>query len=238
MIAIIGHGNVACHLEKALKDKVDIAMVNSRTLENLPENPDVILLCVSDNAISEVFEKIKDHEAIIAHTSGSIPMSALNRNKGKFGVFYPLQTFSKNSNLSYSEIPVFIEGNSEETVNKLKELACLFSNNINEADSTKRKNLHLASVFACNFTNALAGIAGDILKDSDLDFSIILPLLKETVRKLGTLTAAEAQTGPAKRGDTKVINEHLSMLKGKEQLQQIYSLLTQYIQNKTLPNTK
>ncbi|MCH5228009.1 MAG: DUF2520 domain-containing protein [Muribaculaceae bacterium] len=228
-VAIVGNGNVASHLFQALRDKIETVLVNSRTLEGFPPDADIVLISVSDNAIEEVFSRLPHTAAVMAHTAGSVPMDVLNKNVAGYGVFYPLQTFTKGVELNYREIPVFIEGNSQETVERLKALASLFSDNVKEADSEARKKLHLASVFACNFSNALAGISQEILKESALDFKDLLPLMKQTINKLASLSATEAQTGPAVRGDTKVMNAHLKMLEDKPLFQEIYTLLSDYI---------
>lgn len=243
MIEIIGRGNVAFHLQKALNKETEAILVNPHTLEesglNSDNPPELILLAVSDDAIPEVAEKIKklleaseinkNSGLTIAHTAGSVPISTLRGITKNFGVFYPLQTFSKNNALDYSEIPVFIEASNPETLNYLKKIAFLFSKNVREADSEARKTLHLASVFACNFTNALAGIAENILSESGIEFSALLPLMKQTVRKLETMTPSEAQTGPAVRGDRKVMEAHLRMLDSKPELQHLYQTLSTLI---------
>ena len=239
MIAIIGRGNVASHLFNALKDKTNVCLVNPHTLEGFPMDPEIILISVSDNAIGEVLDKLPETSAIVAHTAGSIPMDILKDKTEKYGVFYPLQTFTKDTPLDYSEIPVFIEGSSPEIESKLRNLAALFSQNIHVASSEVRKNLHLASVFACNFTNALAGVSENILQDSGLSFKVLLPLMKQTLAKLENLSPKEAQTGPAVRGDTNVINAHLQMLESNPALQQLYLTLSHLINpslNKTLFN--
>ena len=229
MLAIIGRGNVASHLFTAFKDKMEIRLVNPHTLEDLPENPDVILLSVSDNAISEVIEKLPDKGCIVAHTSGSIPMDVFKDKYKKYGVFYPLQTFTKETELNYREIPVFIEGNEDEARADLKKLASLFSDNVKEADSEIRKKLHLASVFVCNFTNALMGIGEELIDNTPVDKSDLLPLVNQTIKKLNMMSPKEAQTGPAVRGDSKVIESHLSMLEDKPDYQKLYSIFTDII---------
>ena len=231
MISIIGNGNVATHLYNALKDKTEISIINSRSLETLPQNTDVILICVSDNAISEIVSKLPSSDAIIVHTSGSIPMDILKKYGLEYGVFYPLQTFTKGIDLEYSEIPVFIEGSSERVVEKLKEIASLFSNDIHNADSEMRRKLHLASVFACNFTNALARISQSLIEKSGIDFSVLRPLMKQTIKKLDVISPEEAQTGPAVRGDSIVIDKHLEMLSDHPDLKMLYQQMTKIIQN-------
>ena len=229
MIAIVGSGNVATHLYKALKDRTEVCLVNPHSLEGLPSKADIILISVKDKAIGEVVNNLPGSNAIIAHTAGSVPMEILKGKSEHYGVFYPLQTFSKDIELNYSEIPVFIEGSTPETIKNLKETASLFSEKVLEADSQARKQLHLASVFACNFSNALAGIAQGILNESDLDFSVLIPLMKQTVDKLEKLSPKDAQTGPAVRGDIQIMENHLKMLQNQPLLQEIYSLLSSYI---------
>lgn len=251
MIAIVGSGNVAHHLYEALKGKTEVKQVNSRTLQGMPVEPDLILMCVSDDAIAEVAEKLRianiNHEQsqpILVHTAGSVSMDVLKDKSDKIGVFYPLQTFSKESDLDYSCIPVFIEGNTEEVKEKLREVAELITQDIRYADSATRQRLHLASVFACNFTNAMAIMAEDILKDTGLPFSTLLPLMHQTVKKLDHLEPKASQTGPAKRNDRQVIEHHLEMLEkhGEEgvyagnYLKDIYALISDYIQETTKPN--
>lgn len=229
MIAIIGSGNVAVHLYKALSDKVPTLLINPHTLEGLPKDADIILIAVADKAIEEVAGKIKNKNSVVAHTSGSIPMDVL-KNVGKnIGVFYPLQTFSKGREINYKEIPLFLEGNSSEIIFKLKKLGSLFTNNIYEADSAKRKKLHLASVFACNFTNALASVSEKLLENTGYDFKVLHPLMKETIQKLETLSPGEAQTGPAVRKDEKVIEDHKKMLEDQPDLKLLYSIFSDYI---------
>lgn len=229
MISIIGRGNVATHLYKAFKDKVDVIMVNPHSLEEIDYKSELILISVTDNAIKEVAGNLKPSNALIAHTSGSIPLKELEGVSDNIGVFYPLQTFTKGVDLDYSQIPVFIEASSQENIEKLRFYASLFSNSVAFADSGARKKLHLASVFACNFTNALAGIAQNILKDTGIEFKTMLPLLKQTINKLDSLSPKEAQTGPAARGDSKVIESHLEMLKDSPHLYQLYDILSKII---------
>ncbi len=228
IVAIIGTGNVATHLCKALGDNVTLHHVNPHTLEGMPEYADFVIISVKDSVIGEVAQRLPGKHGIMAHTSGSIPMSELEGCGNAYGVFYPLQTFTKGVELDYSEIPFFIEGNTEETTASLSEVARLISENVREADSESRKMLHLASVFACNFSNCLVGIADKLLKDCGMDYKVLLPLLKQTVTKLDLLTPAEAQTGPAARLDTPVMNRHMEMLNdmGKQNLAEIYADLS------------
>lgn len=231
MISIVGKGNVATHLYEAFKNKVDVVMVNPHTLEDLPTHSDIIIVCVSDNAIEEVASRLPQSNAIVVHTSGSMPMDILHSHTKFYGVMYPLQTFTKGVFLNYEEIPVFIEGMNDDVVKKLKTIAALFSKDIREADSVSRLKLHIASVFACNFINALARISKDLMDESGIDFSALKPLMKQTINKLDVLSPKEAQTGPAVRGDSMVINRHLEMLSSRPKIQNLYQQLTDIIQD-------
>lgn len=228
-INLIGSGNVATHLERAFKDKAEIFVVNPHTFEGFNTNADFSIIAVSDNAIREVAAKIPDSESIIAHTSGSTPADILSFKGNKYGVFYPLQTFSKARDLNYKEIPFFIEACDDDTESRLLKLASLVSDNVSIADSEKRKALHVASVFACNFANHLWNIADQILKNNGLHFNMIQPLLKETLNKTKDLTPAQAQTGPAIRKDTNTMASHLDFLSDNIEWSELYRMISSCI---------
>lgn len=226
-IAVVGSGNVASHLFKALsKAGADVCIVNSRTLEGLPSSTDVALIAVKDMAIAEVAARLKGKAGTIAHTSGSTPMEVLKDSAPAYGVFYPMQTFTKGVELDYSDIPFFIEGSDTATADTLSRIAASISDSVVAADSERRRLLHLASVFACNFSNHLVAIADEILKGDGMDYRMLLPLLRQTVKKLETLSPAEAQTGPAARLDFKIMNRHIEMLQDRPVLREIYEDLS------------
>lgn len=236
IISIIGNGNVATHLYRAfnriaptLSSLPEVKIINSRTLEGLPEMSDLLLISVKDDAIKDVAERLKGKGKLMAHTSGSVGMEILNGCCDKTGVFYPLQTFSKEKELDYEEIPFFIEGEDEETAGELADYARLISRNVTFADSQQRKQLHISAVFACNFSNHLVALADKLLQENGMDYKLLLPLLKETVKKLETLTPQGAQTGPAVRGDLKILKSHEEMLKDNKEMLEIYRLLSESI---------
>ena len=235
-INIIGRGNVATHLYKALKGKADCVIVNPHTLEELDNDADFSLISVSDSAISSVLQSLPQLKGIVAHTSGSTDISVFKQTEWegasalhKCGVFYPLQTFSKEKEIIYSEIPLFIEAYTSECEKKLIDLGNLISDKTYPCDSTKRKHLHIASVFSCNFVNHLWALSYDYLQQNGLDFDMLLPLIRETVKKSQTGDPAECQTGPAVRGDMKIINSHLDALTGYPEMKRIYQILSESI---------
>ena len=244
---IIGAGNVATQLAPALGRHLSIKAVFSRTYSNaetlaerishdvvafddLQQIPlsDLYIISVNDDAIAEVIEKTKTMtDGIWTHTSGSCPASVFAGFKKNYGVFYPLQTFSKNKEVDLSEIPFLIEGNNRPTTDFLVSLAEKISRTVLEVDSRRRTAVHIAAVFACNFVNYLWSEASDILNKSGMNISVLKPLLRETLAKLDELTPLEAQTGPARRNDRDIIDKHLGMLEGRPN--EIYRLLTDCI---------
>lgn len=235
-VAIIGRGNVGTHLSRALSSKVYVTVVNPHTLAELTGTEDIILISVSDAALPEVAGNLASHihakcNPIVAHTSGTTPMDVLSGLDVPYGVFYPMQTFSKDVDLNYADIPMFIEGSDAEVSDVLTELAGSFSDHVHYADSDKRRKLHVGSVFACNFANHLWALSEKWLKENGLDFSMMHALIRETTRKALSNSPASVQTGPARRHDAPTIKSHLKMLEGNPQLHDIYKILTDSIEN-------
>lgn len=232
-ISIIGGGRVATHMCVALSDKADeLISVNSRTLEDLPLDSDIYIISVSDDAIEQVAARLPRLAGIVAHTSGSVPMDILAPYADRYGVFYPLQTFTKGVEPDYARIPFFIEGNTPDTAQALQNLASLISTNVYSADSARRKKLHIASVFACNYVNYMFNIASHILEDEGLSLDVLHPLIQATVDKIQRMSPQQAQTGPASRGDMKVIAEHIKALSDTPYAE-TYKLLASGIINQT-----
>lgn len=234
-IGIIGKGNVGTHLNNALSEDAsnNVCLINSRTFEGLEIDCDLLLICVKDDAIegvaAEIARYIPDYQGTVAHTSGSVSMEILRSRFSNCGVLYPLQTFTKQRELNYAEIPVFIEAQTEESENLLRMAASSFTDKIYQADSEKRKALHVGAVLSCNFVNFLYGKAEEILKENGYDFSVLYPLIKETLERTRDKSPTETQTGPAARGDFNVINSHLEFLGDKPETERIYRLLTNSI---------
>lgn len=243
-VAIIGGGNVASHIYKSFSThkQIEVRQVFNRNANRLSfvkdprkriekyedlEFAHVYIIAVKDEAIEEVVSRLPENGSIIAHTSGSVPMNAINRFKN-FGVFYPLQTFSKDRAVNFEEIPLCLEANSDQNLQTLKKLAGYVSRSVFEVNSKQRRALHLSAVLVNNFTNHLYTLAADYCSKNELPFKILLPLIRETSAKIETLTPFSAQTGPALRNDTKTIETHLEML-DKDQ-KKIYTILTQSIQ--------
>ncbi len=235
-VVLIGSGNVAFHLANALiaNKEIDLRQVYGRNTakwqhlkgktkitNNLKEIDlaDIYIISVSDNAIKEVSEQLPPLNGIVVHTSGSTSIDILQHpNKG---IIYPLQTFSKEKEIDFQEIPICIEGNSTKTEKTLQVFAQKLSKKVFFVNSEQRKKLHLSAVFVCNFVNHLYYLGQKLCEESNLPFEILQPLIGETAEKIKLLSPFEAQTGPAKRMDTQTIEKHLSLL--EENQKNIYN---------------
>jgi len=244
-IAIIGAGNIATHLGRALADAgCQILSVTARTvvsakqladslganviseISNIPQ-VDLVLICVSDDEIGNVAAQIPAGYAV-AYTSGSVELSTLAAREN-LGVWYPLQTFSKDQELSLFEVPFFIEARNIDFAQSLFDLAWKISRKVYFADSETRKQLHVGAVMVNNFTNHLAYLAAAHFEKHALDFAHLQPLLQETVAKLLHTTPFDAQTGPARRNDQQTIVAHLALLEGRTR--EIYAAISESIQH-------
>lgn len=231
-IDIIGTGNVGTHLYRALKGKANVKSIPARTFEGLRSESEIYIVCVSDFAIPEIVNTLSgmiEPNGIIAHTSGTTPLSAISDIYPNTGVLYPMQTFSKDVELNYGDIPFFIEGSDNRVLSELRNAAALISENITVADSEARRDLHIASVLSCNFVNHLWTLAYDYLKSKGISFDSMIPLIKETVRKISRVSPPNAQTGPAVRCDIKTISDHLDTLSSDERLSELYKIMSESI---------
>ncbi|GAB2981673.1 DUF2520 domain-containing protein [Mucilaginibacter puniceus] len=247
-ITLIGSGNVATHLAAALKNAGHtIVQVYSRTLQNalllayhvkaeaiddlnaINIDTDLFIIAIKDDAIGPIAEQLAAHQKLMVHTSGATDLYSLLAFSDNVGVFYPLQTFSKIKEVDFRNVPLCIEAKNETIANILEQLAQTISNRVYYIDSEKRKALHLAATFACNFPNYLYNIAQQIIAKQGLDFELLRPLIQETAEKVQNAIPATVQTGPAIRNDENTMAMHRQMLEGEPELQQLYFLLSQGI---------
>ncbi|MEX2231303.1 MAG: DUF2520 domain-containing protein [Cyclobacteriaceae bacterium] len=250
-VSFIGSGNLAWHLAPAL-DNTDYSVkeiysLNPQNAEALVErlyhgmvkttldfssSPSrIFIIAVSDDVIMEVAQEIILPEvAILLHTSGSQPLNVLSyAATSRVGVFYPLQTFTKNKKVDFKDIPFFVESEDAETEKALLTMAKAISNKVYKVSSSERQALHVAAVFASNFTNHMITISRELLRDNKLDFEFLKPLIAETITKALSLGPDVTQTGPAKRGDLEILDKHLEFLKNDEAVSEIYRLISQHI---------
>jgi predicted short-subunit dehydrogenase-like oxidoreductase (DUF2520 family) len=253
-VTFIGAGNLAWHLAPALDNtQFAVKQIYSQTRKHaaaLAENlyqaevkssldfsaspSRIFILAVSDDAIQEIAQEIiLPENAILIHTSGSQPLSILGyAATSNLGVLYPLQTFTKGQKVDFKEIPFFVESENEETEKIVMAMAKAISKKVYKISSSERKALHVAAVFASNFTNHMLAIAQEILEENEMDFELLKPLIVETINKSLEIGPAHAQTGPAKRGDLKILDRHIAFLQGDKKLEQIYKIISQHILDK------
>ncbi len=200
-------------------------------LINIDKNTDIILLCIPDDLIAETSKKIGKANAIVTHTSGNTSIRSLINND-RYGVFYPLQTFSKQREIDMKSVPICLESSDEDVMKDLQFLASTISDSVHEINSRQRKYLHLSAVFVNNFTNHMYHIAEEFLEDRELDFDLLKPLIIETAAKATDIDPVNAQTGPARRGDSNTIKKHLDLLEGNPEYKQLYQLISEQILKK------
>ena len=250
-ISFIGAGRVAHHLVHALKQRHQIIQIYSQgfvhaqklatevkaeavhTFAELSAEIDVLIIAVSDSAISDVIQHVHTYlpNTLIVHTSGSTDIEKLTKVHARAGVFYPLQTFSLEREIDWYSTPLFIEATHLEDLNTLLQLANELSQRVYQYNSAQRLSLHLAAVFACNFSNYCYDMAKQIVDAKQVDFSLLYPLIIETAQKALQAEPRNMQTGPAMRGDQNIIAMHAQMLKQDQRpdLQAAYHLLSEQI---------
>jgi len=246
-IVLIGSGNVATHLGLSLVNNgYNIKQVWSKQLKNADilakkldststdalnnlKNADFYIVSVKDDALESVIKQLNLNNII--HTSGSIGLEVFNEKSENYGVFYPLQTFNKEINLNFSKTPICIEANNKLFESELLNIGNNLSDKVVTINSNQRKQLHIAAIFACNFTNHMFSLAYTILAKSYIDFKLLLPLINQTIIKLNKNNPSQMQTGPAKRKDKKVIQNHINNLSDKK-TQEIYKLISNSIMEK------
>jgi len=252
-VVLVGAGRLATQLGLALHNSGhDILCVYSRTMSSaqlladktdslpvdcidaVPREADIFIIAVKDAVLGSVIDSLvqgRDSQLMV-HTAGSMTMSLFEGKASRFGVFYPMQSFSKERRVDFHDIPVFIEANNEQNLQALRTLAESISHEVFHLSSEDRKYLHLAAVFACNFANHCYALAAQILEEHSLPFKVMLPLIDETARKVHQLHPREAQTGPAVRYDANILEKHTQLLAAHADMQDIYQLLSKSIHQK------
>ena len=256
-VILIGAGNLATQLALALQKKgLTPAWVYSRTEESarrlsnrlphsryttdlaqLPADGDLYIFAVKDSVLPDLLARMPANTGLWIHTAGSVDCEVFRPYSIRYGVFYPMQTFSKEREVDFDDIPFFIEANSEADTELLHHLASRLSGKVYRANSEQRKYLHLAAVFACNFTNHLYVLCDRILQEHGLPFEAMLPLIRETAAKVADMSPFDAQTGPAIRYDQNIIAKQEALL-ADPTLREIYSLMSRSIHETHNPEQK
>ena len=250
-IVLLGSGNVATHLggalvraghrikqvysrteahAKTLAAALDAAAISDLTAVDV--HADIYIIAVRDDALAAVAAQLPATlRGIVTHTAGSVDMDVLASYATQYGVVYPVQTFSRVKAIDFSMIPIAVEASDEEAKRQLLQFASSLSGSVFPCDSRQRLSLHMAAVFACNFTNHLYAIAADILDEHDLDFDLIRPLILETARKVTAHQPKDVQTGPAVRNDVGTMQKHIGLLGSHPELVELYRYISNRIRN-------
>lgn len=251
-IVLVGAGNLATNLGKALKRAgYDLLQVYSHTeasaralagvldtecttsLSRLNKDADLYMVSLKDSVLPGRIPEITAgcEHALFVHTSGSIPMEIWKDNAIRYGVFYPLQTFSKQREISFEKVPLLLEAVDQTCYSQLESVAIKLSGSVFPVNSEQRKYLHLSAVFTCNFVNRMYAIGQQISEEHGLPFDLLLPLIDETARKVHELPPAQAQTGPAVRYDRNIISKHLELLAEHPDFRELYEQISKNIYN-------
>lgn len=254
-IVMIGAGNLATNLGKALQNAGhDIIQVYSHTWEhaqqlattiggaattdagNITDNGDAYIFALKDSVLTDIIPVVAKGKAgkLMIHTAGSMPMNCFEGMALHYGVLYPMQTFSRGREVDFSKIPCFVEGNDEYSTRVIRGIAESISEHVGELSSADRKYLHLAAVWANNFTNHCYEVSAQILQKHGIPFDVLLPIIDETAAKVHDLKPIDAQTGPAIRFDENIIREQAAMMRGNPLLKDLYERMSVSIHNTAL----
>ncbi len=246
-ITILGAGNVATQLALAFKKAghtvVEIynrsseageelaKTVGARFTSNIQQllDAELYVIAVKDDAIAERAATLNVNDKVVVHTSGTKSSALLKQSSVNYGIFYPLQTMTKAMKVDFKSVPILIEGSNTETTQLLERLGFTISQNVHRVDEEQRQWIHLAAVFANNFTNHLYGISEKLMLAHHLPFEILKPLIFQSIENLAQHSPDNIQTGPAARNDMQVIDKHIQLLSSEERLRKVYEVLTQSI---------
>ena len=246
-VSLVGSGNIAHWLVYALKKAdVDIRQIYSRQLDHAKElaakadadaidslrdllpDSDLYIFSVKDDSYETLLSQLPFRLPLAVHTAGSLSIRIFEPYADSYGILYPYQSLNKNMDFANIEVPLSVESNDKMVENELFAFAGRLSSTVQLMGEAQRLVLHRAAIFGCNFTNAMYAIAYDILRENNIDWRMILPLLENTLDKVKTMNPHDAQTGPAKRGDQNIIRMHQEALQD-ERLREIYRLMSDYI---------
>jgi predicted short-subunit dehydrogenase-like oxidoreductase (DUF2520 family) len=252
-IVIVGAGNVGGHLAKRFeKQGVKVLQVLTRHWEKhetlhhelnaqfitafaeMSDAADAYILAVNDDAIEEVAAQIKQHlgNQLLAHTSGATPSTILTPYSNRYGILYPLQTFSEVRAQDWEQLPVCVDANMEKDLAFLHDLALRLSPKVYDINDAQRSILHVAAVFVNNFSNYLFQIAEEISRKEKIPFELLKPLIVETAAKVQNHSPTDMQTGPARRGDMATLQKHLQYLDQYPDYQTLYQTMSDLILRK------
>jgi len=246
-VVFIGSGNVATILARRMQRKgysikeiysQDISNATTladevgakavASLQDITKESDIYILAVSDRAISSIATQVSFPGKLVIHTAGSIPQDVLKAMSDRYGVLYPIQSLRKNMHAD-TPVPFLIEGNNKDTTKQIEDIAKSISDSVAFGDDTTRLKLHVAAVFACNFTNYMYVQSAAFCAKEGIDFTLLQPLIEETANRLRDNHPSKVFTGPASRGDINTVNKHLSLLQAYPDLYSLYEMISDNI---------
>ena len=247
-IVILGAGNVATHISRHLYSAghiisciysrihdsatllaESVGSIGTNIPAEVPQHADFFIICVHDQAVREVVIQFRRCLGIWLHTSGALNLKVFEDYQSECGVLYPIQTLSMKRPIALEKTPFMLEGSTSEVLDEIMKLASTISGHLHIMDADTRLMIHLAAVFANNFSNHMVPIARQILKEEGIDVNLLDPLLRETFSKISELGPAGAQTGPASRGDEETMEKHLVVLRAHPEWKKLYTFISRDI---------
>ena len=213
---------------RLLAGRIGECTLYTNSIAEIVTDADLYIFSLSDSALPDVINQMQPNGALWVHTAGSMPMDVFADKCARYGVLYPMQTVNKDRVVDWSDVPIFVEASNEDDTQYLVQLSQRLSNNVSLSNSQQRQSLHLAAVFACNFSHHMYAIAERLLNEQGLDFEVMKYLIRETEHKAESISPVDGQTGPAVRNDVNVMDKHLALL-GDSPEGELYRLISKNI---------
>jgi len=180
------------------------------------DDPDVVLLCVPDTAISDASRCLTPGRAWVGHVSGATPLAALEPHERRFSL-HPLQTFDRSGDPSqFDGAWAAITGDDGEALAVARGLAGTLGLQPFELADRDRTLYHAGAVFASNYLVTLQRAAVRL----GVPAEGLVPLMR------GTIDHGFDLTGPIARGDWATVEAHKQAIRAKHpELENLYETL-------------
>jgi predicted short-subunit dehydrogenase-like oxidoreductase (DUF2520 family) len=248
-IVLIGSGNVATVLgRKSLAAGHRIVQVYSPNgshanvlairlgtsstsyISSIEKKADLMIIALQDESVSTFVKDLGRINFLVVHTAGALSINEIRNTSASFGVLYPLQSLRREIEI-IPPLSILVDGNDQKTKAHLKKFASTIAETVLEADDNTRLKYHLAATIVNNFTNHLFAAAESFCKKENISFTVLQPIMEETVMRLRNVSPAAAQTGPALRNDLQSLEKHRMLLKEYPFILRLYEIFTEEIQN-------
>ena len=208
-VNVIGSGRVGSAVAARLRERGVAVGV---------DDPDVVLLCVPDTAISATARDLVPGHGWVGHVSGATPLAALAPHERRFSL-HPLQTFSRSGDPAQLDGAwAAATGETDEALAVARELAELLGLTPFELADADRTLYHAGAVFASNYVVPLQRAAVRL----GVPAEALVPLMLRTIENGFELT------GPIARGDWATVEAHKAAIReAQPELESLYETLAE-----------